>query len=113
MNNLGHFEFGINHKSWFDPKKYSDPNNINYWLEQWHLFYDYLIKTYKENSRCIFLNYNNFNNLNHDSRFLDLTKINNEVKMNFKIINREIKEGFDNDLYSSTLEIYNNIYSYI
>ena len=39
MNYLGHFEFGINHKSWNNPNNYRDFNDINYWLEQWLLYY--------------------------------------------------------------------------
>ena len=39
MNYLGHNEFGLNHKEWNKPIKFDDPNSINYWLEQWFLFY--------------------------------------------------------------------------
>ena len=38
MNDLGHFEFGNNHQSWFEPLSFSNPLDINYWLEQWFIY---------------------------------------------------------------------------
>ena len=40
MNYLGHNEFGLNHKPWNNPIHFNNLNNINYWLEQWNLFYE-------------------------------------------------------------------------
>ena len=40
MNYLGHREFGLNYQSWNLPLDYSDAFSINYWLEQWYLFYN-------------------------------------------------------------------------
>ena len=42
MNYLGHNEFGLNHKPWNKPIHFNDLNNINYWLEQWNLFYEFI-----------------------------------------------------------------------
>ena len=47
MNYLGHNEFGLNHKSWNKPVKFKELNNINYWLEQWYLFYKNILKNIK------------------------------------------------------------------
>ena len=44
MNFLGHHEFGKNHKSWFKPIKYFNLDDINYWLEQWSLYYKSIYK---------------------------------------------------------------------
>ena len=44
MNYLGHNEFGLNHKPWNDPIHYQDHGKIDYWLEQWFLFYKDFIK---------------------------------------------------------------------
>jgi hypothetical protein len=43
MNYLGHNEFGLNHKPWNDPINYQDRGKIDYWLEQWSLFYKIFI----------------------------------------------------------------------
>ena len=53
MNFLGHNEFGQNHKPWFLPELYFNKNEINYWLEQWIKFYDFIYLKYKnETSYC-------------------------------------------------------------
>ena len=44
MNDLGHFEFGKNHIPWFKPKNFNDTININYWLEQWLMYYSFFMK---------------------------------------------------------------------
>ena len=46
MNYLGHNEFGKNHKSWNKPNLYKDVNTLNYWLEQWLIFYNNIIEKY-------------------------------------------------------------------
>ena len=43
MNYLGHFEFGLNHRYWYKPIKFEDTFDINYWLEVWINYYDYVI----------------------------------------------------------------------
>jgi len=46
MNYLGHNEFGLNHKAWNNPIHFNNSNDINYWLEQWCLFYQNILKRY-------------------------------------------------------------------
>ena len=36
-----------NHVEWFKPIKYFNKLEINYWLEQWYLFYDNLINNFQ------------------------------------------------------------------
>ena len=48
MNYLGHREFGLNYQSWNLPLDYSDAFAINYWLEQWYLFYNNIIARIKK-----------------------------------------------------------------
>ena len=47
MNYLGHYEFGLNHKPWNKPIYFNDLNKINYWLEQWSLFYEFIYKKFQ------------------------------------------------------------------
>ncbi len=65
MNWLGHFEFGNNHKTFNFDKKNNNflhkSNSINYWLNIWINYYEYILKTYsnsKYQDRIIFVNYN-------------------------------------------------------
>ena len=55
MNYLGHNEFGIDHKSWKNPINFDNFNDINYWLEQWYLFYQDIIKKYQSYENCFFI----------------------------------------------------------
>ena len=57
MNYLGHHEFGINHVSWKKPNTYNNYQDINYWLEQWVLFYESIYKKYNNCSNCKFIIY--------------------------------------------------------
>lgn len=43
MNYLNHREFGKNHIYWNKPNYFFDCLDINYWLEQWSLFYDRIL----------------------------------------------------------------------
>ena len=48
MNYLGHKEFGLDHTPWNTPIYYHDLNKIDYWLEQWTLFYENIYNKYKK-----------------------------------------------------------------
>ena len=39
MNLLGHYEFGLEHKSWNKSTNYNNFDDLNYWLEQWYIFF--------------------------------------------------------------------------
>ena len=57
MNYLGHNEFGLNHKPWNELKILLIQENINYWLEQWCLFYQNILKNYQSYDNCFFVIY--------------------------------------------------------
>ena len=59
MNFLGHNEFGTNHLSFITPSEYFNHLNCNYWLEQWCLFYEFMLREFKKNDNCIFISYEN------------------------------------------------------
>ena len=70
MNYLGHNEFGLNHKSWNNPDDFRDFNNINYWLEQWYLFYEFIYKRFQSYENCYFIVYEELHNLNYVEKIL-------------------------------------------
>lgn len=70
MNWLGHFEFGLDHKPWFKSIKYFDKSSINYWLEQWFLFHDYLIQNYGDKIDVIFVDYQKLTLKRYSNRLL-------------------------------------------
>ena len=57
MSYLGHYEFGEIHKPWNTPINFFDTLNINYWLEQWYLFYENIEKKFNENGNFILFPY--------------------------------------------------------
>ena len=75
MNYLGHNEFGLNHKPWNNPINYQDLNKIDYWLEQWCLFYKNILNQYQSYTNCHFVVYEELTNANYIKTLL--------VKINF------------------------------
>ena len=97
MNFLGHHEFGLNHKSWFKPKKYHNTLEINYWLEQWKFFYENLLINIKDNKNIFFIFYDDFcKNLNNQEKILDSFGLSSDEKNFFDFKKRKINESYDN-----------------
>ncbi len=80
MNYLGHHEFGLNHKPWNNPIHFNDPNNINYWIEQWCLFYELIYKKFQFFKNCHFVIYEKLHNPSYVEKILN--KINLEKNKN-------------------------------
>ena len=79
MNYLGHNEFGTDHQSWYKPIKYSNFNELNYWLEQWYLFYQNILNNYKLNENCFFLIYEKLCNFDY------LENIEKKINLNLNL----------------------------
>jgi len=112
MNYLGHNEFGLNHKPWNDPINYQDRGKIDYWLEQWFLFYKDIYNKYQSYTNCYFVLYEELANANYIKALLK--KINfsefENINLNyFKNSNKkEIERKYSLDKYKKTIEIYNS-----
>ncbi len=109
MNYLGHNEFGLNHKSWNNSLNFNDLNNINYWLEQWVLFYQNIYDKYKYNNNCIFVVYEKLTDLNYLKFLCKKITLNKFEDLNlkfFKNYNKEINVNYDNNIYTSAKNIY-------
>jgi hypothetical protein len=110
MNYLGHNEFGLNHKPWNDPINYKDLNNINYWVEQWSLFYEHIFYQYHSYENCYFIIYEELQNSYYVEKLLNKINLinfkNSSLKFfknsNKKIINSEL----NNNNYQKSLNIY-------
>ena len=112
MNYLGHNEFGLNHKPWNDPINYQDHGKIDYWLEQWFLFYKDIYNKYQSYTNCYFVLYEELTNTNYIK--LLLKKINfsefKNINLNyFKNSNKkEINVNFSNSVYENASKVYND-----
>jgi hypothetical protein len=112
MNYLSHNEFGLNHKPWNKPVNFFDLNKIDYWLEQWSLFYKNIYNKYKSYTNCYFVIYEELMNPNYIKKLLK--KINfyqvDNIDLNyFKNSNKqEININFSNSIYENANNIHSN-----
>ena len=110
MNYLGHYEFGLGHKSWFKPVNYIDKFDINYWLEQWYLYYSYVHENYLNNESCFIFAYEKLKNIKLLNSLANFAQIDKIEKYDFKISSKKINLDFDKNLYFKTKNLYDNFY---
>jgi len=112
MNYLGHNEFGLNHKPWNLPLNFNELDNINYWLEQWCLFYDSVFEKYKNHTNCFFIIYEKLIDPNYIKILLEKINLsyNDSLDLNFfKNANKkEIKADYSTDTYKKAKIVYEN-----
>ena len=112
MNYLGHNEFGLNHKPWNDPINYQDCNKIDYWLEQWFLFYKNIFNKFQSNTNCYFVIYEELTKVNYIKTLLkkiNFKKFENIDLNYFKNSNKkELNIDFSNNFYENAKNVYSN-----
>tara|TARA_B100000686_G_C16788004_1_gene976559 strand:- start:2463 stop:3425 length:963 start_codon:yes stop_codon:yes gene_type:complete len=109
MNWLGHYEFGLGHKSWHSSRSFDDPVDINYWLEQWLLFYENFLKNHKKYKNVVILNYDKLNSQNYLRKVLKKLNVRQNFSFRFKVSNRKILPNYNKDLYKNCLNIHRNL----
>lgn len=99
MNYLGHFEFGLNHKYWNSPKNFQDEFSLNYWLEQWLLFYENLLNQFSKSLPATLISYEQIcNNKNLQSKLLQRLNLNPNLEFQFSLSQKKITESYDEKL---------------
>lgn len=114
MNYLGHNEFGLDHKPWNKPILFKDENNINYWLEQWCLFYKFLYDKFKSYENTYFIIYEELQNEIYIKELINLVKQNKNMNLKldyFKNSNKKINIAYDKDNYNQAKLVYENFYN--
>ena len=107
MGYLGHYEFGLDHKFWFKPVKYEDTNGINYWLEQWILFYENMIQNFRENKNCKFVCYEKLSDKNYYNNLLFKIDLENKFCANIRNYNKKnIDIDYDQNLFAKAKDLY-------
>ncbi len=104
MNYLNHNEFGLNHIPWNKPILYNDLNDVNYWLEQWCLFYEKILNNYKKNKISDFIIYEKLSSKKYLKRMLRKIELlnNKKIKIN-SLKNKNINKKNLNIIYNKYL----------
>ena len=110
MNYLNHNEFGLNHKPWDNPIYHQDINKIDYWLEQWCLFYKNILKKFKTYNNCFFIIYEELINLNYVKMLQDKINLNQVEKLNLKYFKNSNKKKINIDYTKNTYDNAKDIY---
>ena len=113
MNFLGHHEFGLNHVYWFKPVNYNNPNDINYWLEQWNLFYLNLENKYLEKKiNVLFINYENLCK-NSDTKKMLSKKLDlkHPIDFQFKYSHKNVNFDYDKEILAQCGYTYDKLTS--
>jgi hypothetical protein len=112
-NYLGHKEFGIDHKPWNIPKKYTNSEDINYWLEQWLSFYNTLYDKYKIYKNCVFVIYEELSNRGYLELLSNKINLSDTLKYNYSYFKNSNKNhidvNFDLDILKKAKITYSNI----
>ena len=112
MNYLRHNEFGFNHKPWNNPIHFNDLVNINYWLEQWYLFYEFIYNKFQNYENCYFIIYEKLVNPNYVEKILKKINLEKDKKIDlqfFKNSNKkEINIKYDKNIFDKSQLLYKN-----
>ena len=109
MNYLGHNEFGLGHKPWFDPINFLNNEDINYWLEQWYLFYKNIYSKLKKNKNIKFILYDFLDNKEYVKKFSEELNLNN-IDFNFTISKKNIQDlKLNDELFKQCETLYESI----
>jgi len=112
MNYLGHNEFGLNHKPWNKPIHFNDLNNINYWLEQWNLFYEFIYKKFQSYKNCYFIIYEELVNSIYVEKILRKINLEKNKKINLEYFRnsnkKELNIEYDKNVFDKSLLLYQN-----
>ena len=98
MNYLHHHEFGLNLKPFFNPVKYDNPNNINYWLEQWKLFYQKILDAFDSYLNTSLIEYEKLQDKNYFKKIFKFIDSKYMKIENFNLFEREISINCDKKL---------------
>ena len=109
MKYLGHFEFGLDHKSWNSPTKFANFNDINYWLEQWIKFYRHLLEKNFNKKNILFICYEKLNNPNFKRNICNFLDINTENTEKYIIKKSQLIANPDNELLVESKKLYNEL----
>lgn len=112
MNYLGHNEFGLNHKAWNKPIEFQNLYKIEYWLEQWYLFYKNIQNNYQLYNNCYFIIYEELVNFDYIKLLLNRIKLDKSEGFNIKYFTNSNKKdlniNFSQSIYNKAINLYDD-----
>ena len=110
MNYLGHNEFGLNHRSWNKPIKFKNFKTVDYWLEQWFLFYKNIYDNINLSESCLIVVYEELTNTNYIKKLIETLNINRLDNLNFNYFRNSNKKmidiNYDENNYQKAVILY-------
>lgn len=110
MNYLGHNEFGLDLKAWNNPILFKNPGDINFWLEQWCLFYQNILRHYQTYNKCFFIIYEELFNPNYVKLLLEKIDLNQVESINLNYFKNSNKKVINVNYMENTYDRAKNIY---
>ena len=112
MNYLRHNEFGLNHKPWNNPIHFNDLSNINYWLEQWNLFYEFIFNKFQSYENCYFVVYEELDNPNYVEKILKKINLEKDKSIDLQFFRNLNKKKLnivcDKNIFDKSQLLYQN-----
>ena len=108
MDYLGHHEFGMHHSSWFKPVFYYDFMDINYWLEQWYMYYQFVEHKLIDIENVSIVSYESLTS----ESFIKKLSEDLDVKSStyrFKNYNKSLKLDYDKNLLKKAQDLYKKL----
>ena len=110
MNYLGHNEFGLNHKPWNNSINYHNLDQIDYWLEQWLIFYENIYDKYGSNENCYFVIYERLSDSGYLMMLLERTELNKNQNLDLSYFknsnNKKIDMSYNYPIYEKAASLY-------
>ena len=110
MNYLGHNEFGLNHKPWNNSINYHNLDQIDYWLEQWLIFYENIYNKYRSNENCYFVIYERLSDPSYLMMLLERTELNKNQNLDLSYFknsnNKKIDMSYNYTIYEKAASLY-------
>lgn len=113
MNYLYHNEFGLNHLPWNKPINFIEQNDINYWLEQWLLFYKDIINNNQNKKNVIFLVYEELVYYEYLKKILNQIELTNIEKQSINFFKNSNKKILNKDVNNQLYRESENLYKFI
>lgn len=109
MNYIGHNEFGHGHQPWNKNVGFDD-NTLDYWLNQWFLFYKDILKKYSENDNVYFINYERLSSIKYLDQLSYLLNVKLDKVKFFKNSNKDkISSKYSTKIHKISLDLYNEL----